>query len=177
MALPAGDDQIGPEERLEAHCRIERVRRAHPHGEIQRLVAHERLQSGAYAFDYSYPRAGVAAPELRYGFGGQQDAMLGSHAKGYAAVGAALKRFQIFVDLAKLRLNDPRSCEKRLASAACGGTAGISLQKLDVKLLLKLTDTFGNRRLRDADFSRRGAQAARFDDGKKVSNLAEPHRL
>jgi tripartite-type tricarboxylate transporter receptor subunit TctC len=101
--------------------------------------------------------------------------MLGSHAKGYAAVGSALKRFQIFVDLAQLRPNDPRSCEKRLASAGRGGTAGISLQKLDVKLLLKLTDTFANRRLRDADFSRRGAQAARFDDGEKVSDLAEPH--
>jgi hypothetical protein len=103
--------------------------------------------------------------------------MLGPHAKGYAAVGSALKRCQIFIDPAQLRLNDPRSCEKRLASAGRGGAARISLQKLDVKLLLKLTDTLANRRLRDADSSRRGAQAARFDDGEKVSDLAEPHRL
>jgi hypothetical protein len=175
MSSAANDSELRLDQRLELKPRV--VSRSDVLGdrEIQRFVADERQQCISHPLTYSDVGAWPFCPEAGHGIwhegkshrrpAAERDRALGSPVQGCDVV---MYFAQLFVDHA------PAGNE----STACGckhDALGCAYEQLSLHFALELRDALTYRRLGNADFSCRRAQAPRLDDGQQVSDLIEPH--
>src|SRR5262245_36556232 len=131
---------------------------------VQRSVAHERPQRVPQGLDDADAAARELLAKARHRLGQCQDARCGSDAERDRTFALAPDLSYLFLDLAHLGLDDARAREERAAGGREHDAVRGPLQQLRVQLGLEAAYALGDRRLRDLELARAGADAARLDD-------------